>query len=867
MPFPFSSHRSMAQAAYNGGRGLDAAPDDGAGRLEHLEQSMISLGPHADLFARHGAADIRRAIIAQRCEQDLLSFARAFWHVCDPEEPFINGWPVEAIADHLMAVTDGHIKRLCINVPPGFSKSLFTDVFWPAWEWGPMKMPWMRYIAAAYTSSLTQRDNGRCLRIIMDADYQANWSDQFGMVKIGAKKIENDRTGWKLATSVEGVGTGERGNRIIIDDPNNPRDVESDIVREGTNLWLREVMPDRLNNMKERVIVVIQQRTHEHDASGTLLDVMGRDYVHLCVPMEYEPSRHCVTAIGWEDPRGLDKNNKRLPGFVTDENGELTGDVIEDSPAAQQAGRLAWSARFPRDVCDNLRQVKGAYSWCTPGETPILMADLSLKPIAEICEGDEIIGFTDDAEARLVRSRVLSISRSLQTVYRYTLDSGEVIRATRDHRWYLKRYASHRAFYAQAEVGSLLLRVCPSSLPQPTSEDRRLLGWLAGFFDADGSALTSPREVGSKCQIVFSQGMGRNQLICTKLEDTLRHFDFDYGYYDSERSDRRPSTEQASALTRHYFLRGRSMPLLQRFLHLVGPTKWRDRIADGALGSDFVLGNERVLSIEEDGAETVYGLETTSTNYIAWGLTSKNSGQYNQLPVPRGGGLIQRQWWQLWRNERFPDFGSIIASLDTAIKEEEENDWNALTVWGAFPDEDEAPLLMLRMAWRMRGSLGELAHKAGETCKQLGVDTLLIEDKTRGHDTAAEIRRLFGAANFTTVLVPPAGDKVSRVIACQPLWSGDALSLDAKTGIAVWGGGVIYAPGTEWAEEVIDECAKFPRAEHDDYVDSATQALLWMRRNGVVLRKVEFAAEEFERRKFESIKRLTNDTLADRYNV
>jgi predicted phage terminase large subunit-like protein len=469
-----------------------------------------------------------------------------------------------------------------------------------------MKMPWMRYIAAAYTSSLTQRDNGRCLRIILDPDYQANWSDQFGMVKIGAKKIENDRTGWKLATSVEGVGTGERGNRIIIDDPNNPRDVESDIVREGTNLWLREVMPDRLNNMKEGVIVVIQQRTHEHDASGTLLDVMGRDYVHLCVPMEYEPSRHCVTAIGWEDPRGLDEHNKRLPGFVTDENGDLTGDIIEDSPAAQQAGRLAWSARFPRDVCDNLRQVKGAYSW---------------------------------------------------------------------------------------------------------------------------------------------------------------------------------------------------------------------------------------------------------------------SGQYNQLPVPRGGGLIQRQWWQLWRNERFPDFGSIIASLDTAIKEEEENDWNALTVWGAFPDEDEAPLLMLRMAWRMRGSLGELAHKAGETCKQLGVDTLLIEDKTRGHDTAAEIRRLFGAANFTTVLVPPAGDKVSRVIACQPLWSGDALSLDAKTGIAVWGGGVIYAPGTEWAEEVIDECAKFPRAEHDDYVDSATQALLWMRRNGVVLRKVEFAAEEFERRKFESIKRLTTNTLAERYNI
>src|SRR5258708_15694739 len=140
---------------------------------------MTDLG---DLLASHPAADIRRTIIAERCEKDLLSFARAFWHVCDPEEPYVNGWPIEAIADHLMAVTDGHIKRLCINVPPGFSKSLLSDVFWPAWEWGPCKMPWLRYIAASYTSSLTRRDNGRCLRVIMDPDYQGSWGDQFGMV-------------------------------------------------------------------------------------------------------------------------------------------------------------------------------------------------------------------------------------------------------------------------------------------------------------------------------------------------------------------------------------------------------------------------------------------------------------------------------------------------------------------------------------------------------------------------------------------------------------------------------------------------------------------------------------------------------------
>ena len=548
-----------------------------------------------DLFARHRAAALKSALIAHECEDDLLAFVRHYWRVCDPEEPFVPGWPLEAIADHLMAVTDGSIKRLLINVMPGSTKSLMTDVFWPAWEWGPQNLPHMRYIAAAYTASLTRRDNTRFRRVLMDTDYRANWGHRFNLEKIGEVKVENDRTGWKLATSVEGVGTGERGNRIIIDDANNPYDVESETVRESTNLWLREVMPDRLNNLKNDAIVVIAHRSHEADASGTLLDVMGRDYVHLMIPMEYEPTRHCVTVLGWEDPRGIGDDGKRLPGFVYDADGELTDEVIPNSPAAKADGRLAWPERFPRVEVERQKAIKGAYAY---------------------------------------------------------------------------------------------------------------------------------------------------------------------------------------------------------------------------------------------------------------------AAQYQQSPVPRGGGLIQRLWWRRWSAEQFPDFGSIVASLDTAIKEKEENDWNALTVWGAFAGDDEEPLLMLRKAWRMRGSLGELAMKVYETCKALRVDTLLIEDKARGHDVAAELRRLFADLPMSIILVDPAGDKVSRVKAVQPLWSGDCIGFVPGTDTPIWSGGMVFAPGTEEAEEVIEECAKFPRDKHDDYVDSCTQALLWMRQTGVVVRRVEHLAEEFERKKLENVRPL-----------
>src|SRR5882672_9294537 len=96
----------------------------------------------------------------------LLSFVRYFWHILEPGTKFVEGWVLEAIVEHLEAITFGEITKLLINVPPGFSKSLLTDVFFPAWEWGPMKMPHVRYVAFSYSSSLTERDNGKFYDLI-----------------------------------------------------------------------------------------------------------------------------------------------------------------------------------------------------------------------------------------------------------------------------------------------------------------------------------------------------------------------------------------------------------------------------------------------------------------------------------------------------------------------------------------------------------------------------------------------------------------------------------------------------------------------------------------------------------------------------
>ena len=184
----------------------------------------------------HLTAEVRRRETRKNQSRrgGLIEFVRYFWHILEPKTRLVEGAALEAICRHLEAVTFGEINRLLMNVPPGFMKSLLTDVFWPAWEWGPMDLPHYRYVAFSYAASLTFRDNGRFRDLILSSEYQELWGKKFRARKIGEEKVTNDKTGWKLASSVGGVGTGERGDRVLLDDPHNVKEAESETVRGET---------------------------------------------------------------------------------------------------------------------------------------------------------------------------------------------------------------------------------------------------------------------------------------------------------------------------------------------------------------------------------------------------------------------------------------------------------------------------------------------------------------------------------------------------------------------------------------------------------------------------------------------------------
>lgn len=217
------------------------------------------------------------------------------------------------------------------------------------------------------------------------------------------------------------------------------------------------------------------------------------------------------------------------------------------------------------------------------------------------------------------------------------------------------------------------------------------------------------------------------------------------------------------------------------------------------------------------------------------------AGQMQQIPKPRGGGIIQAEWWQLWpppgqeamwtytlptgaEVTTYPDFDFICASLDCAATEKEENDWSACTVWGTFTDPKGNPKIMLISAWRGHYAIHDLVARVMRTAarRNLECDAVLIENKSNGHALAQELRRLTRPGAFALHLLDPkhdgGGDKVARMYAVQPSFASK----------------LIYAPKISWADAVISEVESFPKAKHDDWADTVSMAIGWLRRRGMV---------------------------------
>jgi hypothetical protein len=195
---------------------------------------------------------------------------------------------------------------------------------------------------------------------------------------------------------------------------------------------------------------------------------------------------------------------------------------------------------------------------------------------------------------------------------------------------------------------------------------------------------------------------------------------------------------------------------------------------------------------------------------------AKWNAQYQQTPTSEEGAIIKREWWKLWKNPDPPKCAFVIQSWDTAFTKSERSDYSACTTWGVFymNENENDPHVILLDAFKKRMEFPELKEKAYNHYKDWEPDAFIVEAKASGAPLIFELRSMgIPVSEFT----PSRGnDKMVRINSVSDLFAS----------------GKVWAPETRWADELMEEMAAFPNSDHDDLVDSSTQALIRFRKGG-----------------------------------
>lgn len=491
--------------------------------------------------------------IREECEGSLATFIQYMWKSIDPAQ-YKHNWHIDAICEHLENMVSGDIKHLLVNVSPRCMKSILGSVSLTPWIWAQQEInfrsgPQTSLMYASYGQKLSFEHSLKSRTLIMSPLYQKLWGNRFQLLKDQntITKFSNNKGGYRMATSVGGTLTGTGGSIIGIDDPHNTVDMESEDIIQGVCDWWDTGASTRLNDPVEGSFFVIMQRLRQNDLSGHILDQNGGEWTHLCLPMEYESARHCITSIGFSDPR-------------------------------TEEGELMWPERI-----------------------------------------DE-----------------------------------------------------------------------------------------------------------------------------------------------------------------------RSLKALKRKL--------------GPFGS---------------------------------------SGQLQQAPSPKGGGILKEEWFNPWTEIFFPSLEFVICSCDTAYTEKQTADYSACVVLGIYRDQYDTPKIMIMHAWQERLGLNDLVKKIAATAKKYKADRVLIESKASGISVAQEIRRLFGNEVFGLTGINPKGDKVARVMAIEPLFAEGTIFIpfikDKETGNLI---------PRDWAETLMNQVAQFPKGSSDDEVDAMSMGISFLRNQGLVIRREDIIADK-----------------------
>ena len=292
------------------------------------------------LLAQAGP-ELEDQLLREICEGSLYDFLKESWHAFDPA-PFVGGWHLEAIAEHLQAVSNGQIRKLLINIRPRSTKTSLVAIAWPTWTWAlqpradrPLYGPGVRFLCGSYGANKAQEDGVTARRLIGSEWYQRLWGNRVKITNSRDNQERYDTTsgGSRINTGIpESLGKG--GMIRVLDDVHKTNEVESETMRGAVIRGYKEVWSTRTNDPAAGAEVMVMQRQAEDDLSGYWLEQGGPETVHLCIPAWHESDRACTTYI---DMKGRIYSNP--PSGV-----EV--DVFWQDPR-EEDGESFWPIRYP----------------------------------------------------------------------------------------------------------------------------------------------------------------------------------------------------------------------------------------------------------------------------------------------------------------------------------------------------------------------------------------------------------------------------------------------------------------------------------------------------------------------------------------
>lgn len=713
-------------------------------------------------------------LAASVCRDSYLEFLKEFWSEVSQEEPHWN-WHIEYLCGEIQEALERvfrgepRLYDLVINQPPGTTKSTVVTVMVLPWAW--TRMPSFKMIGASYSGLLAADDHSLKARDVVKSE---KYKRYFPEVEVRDDmdtrgNFHNTAGGWRYATGMTGAATGKHAHYIAVDDPLDPNQAASEAELARVNRWVTTVLSNRKVDKEVTLTALVMQRLHEGDPTGVML--RKKRVKHIKLPAEVQ-----------DNPRPPELSQYYVDGLLDPKR--LSRASIEDA------------------------KEEGEVYYCTPGFTPILMSDFREKKIEDVEIGEEVVGFSigkarkTKSFTKLTPATVISKNSWDREVVRVTMESGRVVYCTPDHEWWTRRQPTpgdpYKAAYLPPEVGRKLWSVYTPA-PEPGPREQRMLDWLSGFVDGEGACKYG--------NINITQSWAKNPRLCRRLERVLSELGIEYTL--NKRESLSPRGGKPYGEMRCYVLRGgRSMKirLLQRGW-LCKANQVRKTLWDTA---GYVAENgDRVVKVEPAGTMTVYGMETTTGNYVAGGYASRNSAQFRQNPAPPGGAKFDVTKVVSLQPPPARDLVRVVRYWDKAASVAVDADWTVGTKLGVDRDGRYWVLDVVRFkknSWDREKKIRETAEADGRNVV-VGVEQ---EPGSGGKDSAdnTATRTLSGFRVKIYKVGASEGNKAARA---------DPLSVQVNRGN-------LYLAAAPWNRDWREEFRVFPFGRHDDQVDSGAGA-------------------------------------------